>query len=246
MSTALVSGASTYETSPPIPSQELLDRNAKSAESHKIRVSLHDNWEKFPRNAIITCMDSRVHPHKQLGLADHDTTIIRNTSGRVTELIDTILTSHYKGTRHFMLIKHTDCGGFYTTGPKFKEHFKAHTKNPDALDSLPAYSASDKRGFGDATIEQVVLSDVEYLRNSPLIFEETTISGWVFDDNTGKVRGLWLIFQGCYELLIVFWIDLTGRLKEFAAFTMIHGIRNYGQTMEEELDKGKSNDSREM
>ncbi|KAF5347060.1 hypothetical protein D9758_011612 [Tetrapyrgos nigripes] len=188
MSTALVSGASTYETSPPIPSQELLDRNAKSAESHKIRVGLHDNWEKFPRNAIITCMDSRVHPHKQLGLADHDTTIIRNASGRVTELIDTILTSQYKGTRHFMLIKHTDCGGFYTTGPKFKEHFKAHAKNPDALDSLPAYSASDKRGFGDATIEQVVLSDVEYLRNSPLIFEETTISGWVFDDNTGKIR----------------------------------------------------------
>ncbi|KAF5356402.1 hypothetical protein D9758_009548 [Tetrapyrgos nigripes] len=177
MSTALVSGASTYETSPPIPSQELLDRNTKSVESHKIHVGLHDNWEKFPRNAIITCMDSRVHPHKQLSLADHDTTIIRNASGRV----------QYKGTCHFMLIKHTDCGGFYTTGPKFKEHFKAHVKNPDTLNSLPAYSASDKHGFGDATIEQVVLSDVEYLRNSPLIFEETMISGWVFDDNTGKI-----------------------------------------------------------
>jgi carbonic anhydrase len=100
--------------------------------------------------------------------------------------METILATQFFGTRHFMLIKHTDCGGFYITGPKMIEDFKAHAKTPEAINSLPP-GLGENRGFGDHTIEQVVLGDVEFLRNSPLIYKDTTISGWVHDDDTGKV-----------------------------------------------------------
>ncbi|KAK7437913.1 hypothetical protein VKT23_018348 [Stygiomarasmius scandens] len=176
--------SASYDASPAIPSQELLDRNAAYAENHKPKLGQH-NWGNFPKNAIITCMDCRLHPHKQLGLADHDTTIIRNASGAVAELTNTILATQKFGTRHFMLIKHTDCGGFYITRENFVEDFKAHAKNPDALNDFAGLTVGGFKGLG---IEAVVLRDVEFMRNSPLIYPETVISGWVFDDSTGKIR----------------------------------------------------------
>jgi len=83
-----------------------------------------------------------------------------------------------------MLIKHTDCGGFYITRENFVEDFKAHAKNPDALNDFAGLAVGGFKGLG---IEAVVLRDVEFMRNSPLIYPETVISGWVFDDSTGKV-----------------------------------------------------------
>ncbi|THV01087.1 carbonic anhydrase [Dendrothele bispora CBS 962.96] len=172
-----------YESSPAIPSQDLLDRNAAYAEGHKPKLGQH-NWGNFPKNAIITCMDCRLHPNKQLGLADHDTTIIRNAGGDVSELIGTIVVTQNFGTRHFILIKHTDCGGFYTKREELVKNFKANAKNPDAIDELPGAG----NGFGGLKIEEVVNHDVEILRKSPLIYPDTVISGWVFDDSTGKIR----------------------------------------------------------
>ncbi|THU88636.1 carbonic anhydrase, partial [Dendrothele bispora CBS 962.96] len=134
--------------------------------------------------SIVTCMDCRLHPNKQLGLADHDTTIIRNAGGNVSEVLRSIVVSQNFGTRHFILIKHTDCGGFYVKKEELIKNFKANAKNPDAIDAIPI---SD--GFGKLKIEEVVNHDVEILRKSPLIYPDTVISGWVFDDSTGKVSG---------------------------------------------------------
>ncbi|KAF5345696.1 hypothetical protein D9758_015047 [Tetrapyrgos nigripes] len=178
------SAASIYEASPSIPSQELLDRNAKYMETHTPRVDAAV-WDNFPKTAIITCLDSRVHPHKQLGLADHDVTMIRNAAGLVYEILQSILIAQHWGTRHFVLIKHSDCGGFHIVPDGFIENLKAHAKDPNAVESA---QLTIHRGFGTATIEQVVQGDVEYLRKHPLLFKETKISGWVFEDDTGKIR----------------------------------------------------------
>ncbi|KAF5358828.1 hypothetical protein D9758_008523 [Tetrapyrgos nigripes] len=175
---------STYANSPSIPSEELLQRNAKYAETHVAKLG-KQHWEEFPKNAIITCMDDRLNLQNQLGLADNDTITIRNGGGRVAEVLTTILIAQKFGSRHFMLIKHTDCGGFYISRDILVKHFKnTNTKNPNAIDDfLP-----NQIGFGEKTVEEAVLGDVQFLRDSPLIFEETEVSGWVLDDSTGKIR----------------------------------------------------------
>jgi hypothetical protein len=53
----------------------------------------------------------------------------------------------------------------YSTAPKFIETFKANAKTPEAIDALPPHFVKGL-GFGDHTIEQIVLGDVEFLRNS--------------------------------------------------------------------------------
>jgi len=84
-----------------------------------------------------------------------------------------------------MVLKHSDCGGFRLQGSEIIDHFKAHTKNPQATDEVTA--RVEDFGFGNVTVEEVVKKDVDFLRESPLIFDETEVSGWVFDDETGKV-----------------------------------------------------------
>ncbi|KAK7436517.1 hypothetical protein VKT23_000400 [Stygiomarasmius scandens] len=176
--------SASYDVSPAIPSQELLDRNLAYAANHKPKLG-QDHWRNIPKNAIITCMDCRLHPHKQLGLGDDDIVIIRNAGGGVRELLNTVLVAQRFGVRHFILIKHTDCGGFYNTKKDIIENFKAHAKNPDAIDDFGDRLAD---GFGGLGIDAVALRDVELMRNSSVIYTDTVVSGWVFDDGTGKIR----------------------------------------------------------
>ena len=42
-------------------------------------------------------------------------------------------------------------------------------------------------GAGDSLYEEV-RSDVEFLRNEPLIVRETKVSGWIYDHRSGAVR----------------------------------------------------------
>ncbi|THU95705.1 hypothetical protein K435DRAFT_665914, partial [Dendrothele bispora CBS 962.96] len=100
------------------------------------------------------------------------------------EVFRTIVITQNFGTRHFMLIKHTDCGGFYVKKEELIKKFKAHAKNPDAIEAIPLTV-----GFGELKLEEAVNRDLEILRKSPLIYPDTVISGWVFDDSTGKVCG---------------------------------------------------------
>ncbi|KAF5344721.1 hypothetical protein D9758_015303 [Tetrapyrgos nigripes] len=103
----------TYETSPPIPSQELLDRNLKYASRHQPKFG-DAIWQNPnpPDTAIICCQDGRLQPTKLLGLADFDTSIIRSSGGAVHELPRNIFIAQKWGTRHFVVIKHSDCGYF--------------------------------------------------------------------------------------------------------------------------------------
>ncbi|KAF5358830.1 hypothetical protein D9758_008525 [Tetrapyrgos nigripes] len=178
--------STTYKTSPPIPSQELLDRNLKYAEGHQPKVG-DANFGHMPDTAIICCQDCRLNPTKQLGLADFDTAIIRNAAGAVTELTRSILIAQRWGTKHFVVIKHSDCGYFQITGKHLIiEDFKARAKDPNAIDAVV-----DKLLDLDPpklSVDDLVLHDVNYLKESPLIFPETKITGWVFDDHTGKIR----------------------------------------------------------
>ena len=52
-----------------------------------------------------------------------------------------------------------------------------------------ALSEVDKIDFLEfPELEQSVKDDVDYLKTSPLVLNETIVTGWVYDVSTGKVQ----------------------------------------------------------
>lgn len=63
--------------------------------------------------AVVTCMDARLDPPRDLGIEVGDAHIIRNAGGRVTDdVLRSLLVSwHVLGTREVLIVHHTSCGG---------------------------------------------------------------------------------------------------------------------------------------
>jgi len=61
---------------------------------------------------------------------------------------------------------------------KIKAETPAAAEQADQTDFLPI-----------AHLEDSVRDDVNFLKESPLVLEDTVITGWVYDVNTGKVNG---------------------------------------------------------
>ena len=131
------------------------------------------------RLAVVTCMDSRIHPEKSLGLADGDAHIIRNAGGRAQEALRSLVISQrLLGTNEIVVLHHTDCGMVLFTNQQLADRIEAELGvDVQGMDFLP---------FSD--LEQSVRDDVAFLRASPLIPKDVPISGAVYDVRTGKVH----------------------------------------------------------
>ncbi|MCH8920942.1 MAG: carbonic anhydrase [Chloroflexi bacterium] len=132
--------------------------------------------------AVLACMDARLHPEKFLGLEEGDAHVIRNAGGRASEdaLRSLIISYKLLGTREFLVIHHTDCGMLTFTNEQIREMLRQDL-NTDAsgIDFLP---------FSD--LEESVRQDVQTIRSSPLIPNDITVSGFVFDVKTGRLRAV--------------------------------------------------------
>jgi carbonic anhydrase len=131
------------------------------------------------RLAVVTCMDSRIHPEKSLGLADGDAHIIRNAGGRAQEALRSLVISQrLLGTNEIVVLHHTDCGMVLFTNQQLADRIQAELGvDVQGMDFLP---------FSD--LEQSVRDDVAFLRASPLIPKDIPISGAIYDVRTGKVH----------------------------------------------------------
>ena len=89
------------------------------------------------------------------------------------------------GTREIALFHHTDCGMLTFTTPQLhlqlKSQFPAASAQIQEIDFLP---------FPD--LEASVREDVAFFKENPLVLKETTITGWIYEVETGKVRFLTL------------------------------------------------------
>ena len=129
----------------------------------------------------VTCMDARIDPAAAYGIDLGDAHVIRNAGGNAKDALRSILISqHLLGTREILLIKHTGCGMLTFT-------------NTDALGVVAKNqgagiltSTFDFQPFPD--LEQGVKDDVEWLKNHSALVKDTTVSGWVYEVETGKVR----------------------------------------------------------
>ncbi len=132
--------------------------------------------------AVLACMDARLHPEKFLGLEEGDAHVIRNAGGRASEdaLRSLIISYKLLGTREFLVIHHTDCGMLTFTNEQLQEMLRQDL-NSDAsgIDFLP---------FSD--LEESVRQDVQTIRSSPLIPDDITVSGFVFDVKSGRLRAV--------------------------------------------------------
>jgi len=130
--------------------------------------------------SVLVCMDARLHPEKFLGLDEGDAHVIRNAGGRASDdaLRSLIISYKLLGTREFVVIHHTDCGMLTFTNDQLRDILR-NDLNADAsgIDFLP---------FSD--LDESVRQDVETIRSSPLIPEDISVSGFVFDVKTGRLR----------------------------------------------------------
>lgn len=130
--------------------------------------------------AVVTCMDARLHPEKFLGLDVGDAHVIRNAGGRVSEdaIRSLVISERLLGTDEVVVIHHTGCGMLTFQN----EDLIAKIKEDLGVDA----TGRDFLPFPD--LEQSVRDDVETLRDSDLIPDDISVSGAIYDVETGELR----------------------------------------------------------
>ncbi len=130
--------------------------------------------------AVLACMDARLHPSKFLGLEIGDAHVIRNAGGRASDdaLRSLIISQRLLGTNEVMVIHHTDCGMLTFTNDQLRDKLKSETgSDASEIDFLP---------FPD--LDQSVRDDVKQIKDSPYVDKDVSVSGFVYDVNTGRLR----------------------------------------------------------
>ncbi|SRR6266516_307803 len=130
--------------------------------------------------AVLACMDARLHPAKFLGLDVGDAHVIRNAGGRASEdaLRSLIISQRLLGTNEVLVIHHTDCGMLTFTNDQLRDKLKSETgSDASEIDFLP---------FPD--LDQSVRDDVKRIKDSPYVDKDVSVSGFVYDVNTGRLR----------------------------------------------------------
>ncbi|THV07286.1 carbonic anhydrase [Dendrothele bispora CBS 962.96] len=138
------------------------------------------------RLAILTCMDARINPFKQLGLQEGDAHIIRNAGGMARDAIRSLIISQrLLGTREIAVYHHTGCGMVTFKSPGLRQLVKdsdpeafAHQENAKLIDEINFLEFDD--------LEESVKSDVKFLKESPLLMKGTKVTGWIHYVETGK------------------------------------------------------------
>jgi carbonic anhydrase len=130
------------------------------------------------RLAIVTCMDARIIPSRQLGLQEGDAHVIRNAGGRARDALRSLVISQrLLGTNEIAVIHHTDCGMLTFTNPELHARVKQDLgADSSDIDFLP---------FSD--VEESVREDVAFLLSSPLIPGDVLIRGFVYDVHSGRL-----------------------------------------------------------
>jgi carbonic anhydrase len=129
--------------------------------------------------AVVACMDARLHPEKFLGLELGDAHVIRNAGGRADDsaLRSLIISQRLLGTREVLVIHHTDCGMLTFSNDDLRGKLQTEGLDASSIDFLP---------FSD--LDQSVRDDVKTIESSPLVSEDVSVRGFVYDVKTGKLR----------------------------------------------------------
>lgn len=132
---------------------------------------------------IVTCMDARIDPAAAYGISLGDAHVIRNAGASARDALRSIVISQQLlGTKEVLVIKHSGCGMLTFKNEDAHNVVQANlgkegSEELAGLDFLP---------FPD--LDDAVRDDVSYLRGSKAVADDVTVSGWVYEVETGKVR----------------------------------------------------------
>ncbi|KAF9458335.1 carbonic anhydrase [Collybia nuda] len=133
---------------------------------------------------IVTCIDARVEPASQLGIQLGEAHVIRNAGGLAEDALRSIIISQrLLGTREIAVFHHTDCGMLTFSTDQLRQIVKdADPGNTAVADQV------DKIDFLEFNnLEASVKKDAAFLKDNPLVLKDTSITGWVYAVETGKV-----------------------------------------------------------
>ena len=142
------------------------------------------------QTVIVTCLDHRVDPAIVLGLRLGDAPVIRNAGGRITQaVIDDVSYLAFLAEQLFgdqiaadslfevAIVHHTQCGTSLLADPGFRHQAAEATGRSEA--DLEASMVADPH--------TTVKADVERLLSSPSLSPKVSVSGHVYDIETGRV-----------------------------------------------------------
>lgn len=128
-------------------------------------------------------MDARIDPAAAYGINLGDAHVIRNAGGNARDALRSLVISEQLlGTNEILLIKHTGCGML-----TFKNE-DAHAVVESQLGAAARQELSGLDFQPFPHLEKAVEDDVKYLRASKAIPDSVTVSGWVYEVETGKVK----------------------------------------------------------
>lgn len=128
-------------------------------------------------------MDARIDPAAAFGIPLGDAHIIRNAGGNAKDALRSLVISQQLlGTNEVLLIKHTGCG-MLTFQNEDAHAVVKQNLGDGAVKALSAFGG-DFQPFPD--LDGAVRDDVRLLQGNEL--NKATVSGWVYEVETGRVR----------------------------------------------------------
>lgn len=170
------------------------------------RIERRDDWARRRRKGIptderllvVACMDERIPVEDALGIELGDAHVFRNAGGKVTDDVirSAALSANFFDTTEIIVVNHTDCGMMSASDDAVVEGLEAAADG--SLDDVEIDPALPELDLGDASvadwirmtedIDEACRAQVEYLRDHPLLSEDVTVHGYVYEVESDALR----------------------------------------------------------
>ncbi|MFB6114015.1 MAG: beta-class carbonic anhydrase [Halodesulfurarchaeum sp.] len=170
------------------------------------QVDQRENWARRRRKDIptdeqllvIACMDERIPVEEVLDLSVGDAHVFRNAGGEVTDDVirSAALSTTVFDTNEIIVLNHTDCGMMSASDEAVVDGLEAAVGGTlEDVDLNPALPGFD---IGDASIadwvwmtediDEACQIQVDYLTDHPLIPEDVSVHGYVYEVESDSLR----------------------------------------------------------
>lgn len=152
---------------------------------------------------VLACMDERLPINEALGIrvdspiGHGDAHCFRNAGGIVTDdaIRSAMLSTNFFGTTEIVIVQHTQCGMLSANAEDVEAYFQdkgIDTTHPVLDPTLPELRLDDAAfakwlGMMD-DVDETLLKTIEVFDNHPLIPDHVTVSGWVWEVETRRMR----------------------------------------------------------
>lgn len=177
------------------------------------RVAQYDHWATRRRYGpdghnnrrlwVLACMDERLPVDEALGIhvdtpaGGGDAHCFRNAGGIMTDdaIRSAMLTCNFFGTEEIVIVQHTQCGMLSANAADLERRLRDQGVDTDqvTLDPTLPEQKLDKGAFAKwigmmDDVDQACMATVAAFKNHPLIPKQVTVSGWIWEVETRRLR----------------------------------------------------------